>query len=55
MGRSSLRTGKGQLMFSVRQLQKHEANRLASFGFRFATIEHITSTLSRRIHVPEAT
>ncbi|KAJ5713409.1 uncharacterized protein N7483_010590 [Penicillium malachiteum] len=54
MGRSSLRTGKGQLMFSVRQLQKHEANRLASFGFRFATIEHITSTLSRRIHVPEA-
>lgn len=54
MGRSSLRTGKGQLMFSVRQLQKHEAARLASMGFRFATIEHVTSTLSRRIHVPEA-
>lgn len=53
MGRSSLRTGKGQLMFSVRQLQKHEAARMASFGFRFATIENITSTLSRRIHVPE--
>ncbi|KAJ6134056.1 hypothetical protein N7523_000378 [Penicillium sp. IBT 18751x] len=55
MGRSSLRTGKGQLMFSVKQLQKHEATRFASMGFRFATIEHITSTLSRRIHVPEPT
>lgn len=55
MGRSSLRTGKGQLIFSVRQLQNHEANRFTSVGFRFATIEHVTSTLSRRIHVPEAT
>ncbi|KAJ5159913.1 uncharacterized protein N7482_006917 [Penicillium canariense] len=54
IGRSSLRTGKGQLIFSVRQLQKHEAVRFASLGFRFATIEHVTSTLSRRIHVPEA-
>ncbi|OQD81402.1 hypothetical protein PENANT_c027G03361 [Penicillium antarcticum] len=54
MGRSSLRTGKGQLMFTVRQLQKNEAARLASQGFRFATIEHVTSTISRRIHVPEA-
>lgn len=53
MGRSSLRTGKGQLMFSVKLLQKHEATRFASLGFRFATIEHVTSTLSRRIHVPE--
>ncbi|KAJ5690356.1 hypothetical protein N7462_004748 [Penicillium macrosclerotiorum] len=54
MGRSSLRTGKGQLIFSVRQLQKQEATRLSSMGFRFATIEHVTSTLSRRIHVPAA-
>ncbi|KAJ5782899.1 hypothetical protein N7457_004673 [Penicillium paradoxum] len=54
MGRSSLRTGKGQLMFTVRQLNKQEAGRLASYGFRFATIEHITGMLSRRIHVPEA-
>ncbi|KAJ5356338.1 hypothetical protein N7517_010947 [Penicillium concentricum] len=54
MGRSSLRTGKGQLMFTVRQLQKHEAARLKSQGFRFATIEHVTGMLSRRIHVPEA-
>ncbi|QQK44245.1 MHYT [Penicillium digitatum] len=54
MGRSSLRTGKGQIMFTVRQLQKHEAVRLGSLGFRFATIEHVTGMLSRRIHVPEA-
>ncbi|CAI7623754.1 unnamed protein product [Penicillium glandicola] len=54
MGRSSLRTGKGQVMFTVRQLQKHEAARLGSQGFRFATIEHVTGMLSRRIHVPEA-
>ncbi|KAJ6184457.1 hypothetical protein N7519_005758 [Penicillium mononematosum] len=54
MGRSSLRTGKGQMMFTVRQLQKHEAARLGSQGFRFATIEHVTGMLSRRIHVPEA-
>ncbi|KGO65255.1 Uncharacterized protein PITC_072480 [Penicillium italicum] len=54
MGRSSLRTGKGQIMFTVRQLQKHEAARLGSQGFRFATIEHVTGMLSRRIHVPEA-
>ncbi|CAG8332751.1 unnamed protein product [Penicillium salamii] len=54
MGRSSLRTGKGQMMFSVRQLNKIEAARLSSQGFRFATIEHVTGTLSRRIHVPEA-
>lgn len=54
MGRSSLRTGKGQIMFTVRQLEKHEATRLGSQGFRFATIEHVTGMLSRRIHVPEA-
>lgn len=54
MGRSSLRTGKGQMMFSVRQLNKIESARLSSQGFRFATIEHVTGTLSRRIHVPEA-
>ncbi|CAG8909287.1 unnamed protein product [Penicillium egyptiacum] len=53
MGRSSLRTGKGQMMFTVRQLQKNEAVRLGSQGYRFATIEHITGMLSRRIHVPE--
>jgi hypothetical protein len=54
MGRSSLRSGKGQLMFTVRQLSKQDATRLSSQGFRFATIEHVTGTLSRRIHVPEA-
>ncbi|KAJ5952284.1 uncharacterized protein N7479_010697 [Penicillium vulpinum] len=54
MGRSSLRTGKGQVMFTVRQLDKNEAARLGSQGYRFATIEHVTGMLSRRIHVPEA-
>jgi hypothetical protein len=54
IGRSSLPTGKGQLIFIVRQLENDEACRLTSLGFRFATIEHITSTLSRRIHIPEA-
>ena len=53
LGRTSLRTGKGQVICSVRQLQNYEAARLATLGFRFASIEHITSTLSRRIHVPE--
>ncbi|KAJ5558671.1 hypothetical protein N7461_002643 [Penicillium sp. DV-2018c] len=55
IGRSSISTGKGQLMFTVRQLTKEEAARLRSHGFRFATIEHITGTLSRRIHVPAVT
>lgn len=53
MGRSSLRTGKGQMMFAVRQLNKLEAARLSSQGFRFASIEHVTGTLSRRIHIQE--
>ncbi|KAI9928340.1 hypothetical protein MW887_002378 [Aspergillus wentii] len=43
---------KGQLLFTVRQLNKQEAARFAASGFRFATIEHVTSPLSRRIHVP---
>lgn len=54
MGRSSLRTGKGQMMFTLRQLNKQEAMRLSSQGYRFATIEQVTGPLSRRIHVPEA-
>lgn len=55
MGRSSLRTGKGQMMFTVRQLQRNEAARLASLGFRFAAIDFVTPAVSRRTHVPEAT
>ncbi|KAJ5246318.1 hypothetical protein N7468_001301 [Penicillium chermesinum] len=54
MGRSAIQTGKGQIMFTVRQLQKQDAQRFASVGFRFATIENISSTLSRRMHVPES-
>ncbi|EAU31987.1 conserved hypothetical protein [Aspergillus terreus NIH2624] len=52
MGYSRIRGGKGQLMFTVRQLRKQDANRLASAGFRFTTIENVTTILSRRIHVP---
>ncbi|KAE8378761.1 hypothetical protein BDV26DRAFT_291885 [Aspergillus bertholletiae] len=55
MGYSRIRTGKGQLLFTVRQLKKHEASRMAAAGFRFTTIENVTTILSRRIHVPAAT
>ncbi|KAE8133309.1 hypothetical protein BDV38DRAFT_296124 [Aspergillus pseudotamarii] len=52
MGYSMIRAGKGQLLFTVRQLKKNEASRMAAAGFRFTTIENVTSILSRRIHVP---
>ncbi|KAE8146401.1 hypothetical protein BDV25DRAFT_51582 [Aspergillus avenaceus] len=52
MGYSRIRTGKGQMLFTVRQLKKHESSRLAAAGFRFTTIENVTTILSRRIHVP---
>ncbi|KAB8257302.1 hypothetical protein BDV32DRAFT_140490 [Aspergillus pseudonomiae] len=52
MGYSRIRAGKGQLLFTVRQLKKHEASRMAAAGFRFTTIENVTTILSRRIHVP---
>lgn len=45
---------KGQLLFTVRQLTKQEASRLSASGFRFASIEHVTTFLARRIHVPAA-
>ncbi|OJJ50874.1 hypothetical protein ASPZODRAFT_57117 [Penicilliopsis zonata CBS 506.65] len=51
MGYTSSSTGKGQLVFTVRQLNKQEASRLAASGFRFATIEHVAPTLARRLHV----
>lgn len=51
MGYSGLRAGKGQLMFTVRQLRKQEASRLAASGFRFATIDTITTLLSSRMNV----
>ncbi|KAI9045267.1 putative MHYT domain signaling protein [Aspergillus affinis] len=52
MGYSRLRAGKGQLLFTVRQLKKQDATRMASAGFRFTTIENVTSILARRMHVP---
>ncbi|KAL4919810.1 hypothetical protein BDW62DRAFT_34089 [Aspergillus aurantiobrunneus] len=51
MGYSRLSSGKGQLMFTVRQLNKQEASRLAASGFRFATIDNVTTLLSTRMNV----
>ncbi|KAL4931598.1 uncharacterized protein BDV17DRAFT_256087 [Aspergillus undulatus] len=51
MGYSRLRAGKGQLMFTVRQLRKQEASRLAASGFRFATVDNVTALLSDRMNV----
>ncbi|EED19788.1 MHYT domain signaling protein, putative [Talaromyces stipitatus ATCC 10500] len=45
------RLGKGQLMFTVRQLDGHEAARFMANGYRFAPIERVTGILSRRIHL----
>lgn len=52
MGYSRLYARKGQVMFTVRQLRKQDASRLAAAGFRFTTIENVTKVLSRRIHIP---
>ncbi|EAW13002.1 MHYT domain-containing protein [Aspergillus clavatus NRRL 1] len=52
MGYSRLRANKGQMMFTVRQLNKHETSRLAASGHRFTSIENVIPLLSRRIHVP---
>ncbi|KAH8690193.1 putative MHYT domain signaling protein [Talaromyces proteolyticus] len=47
------RIGKGQLMFTVRQLSsQEEASRFMANGFRFAPIERVTATMASHIHVP---
>jgi hypothetical protein len=52
MGSKALpRIGKGQLMFTVRQLDEHEAARFMANGYRFAPIERVTDILSRRVHL----
>ncbi|KAL3470909.1 hypothetical protein BJX99DRAFT_38012 [Aspergillus californicus] len=51
MGYSGLRSGKGQLLFTVRQLNKQDATRLAASGFRFTAIENVTLLLARRMNV----
>ncbi|KKK16861.1 hypothetical protein ARAM_005958 [Aspergillus rambellii] len=51
MGYSRLRAGRGQLMFTVRQLNKQDASRLAASGFRFTAIENVATLLSRRMNV----
>ncbi|OOF94603.1 hypothetical protein ASPCADRAFT_406488 [Aspergillus carbonarius ITEM 5010] len=52
MGYSRLSNSKGQMLFTVRHLEKQEANRLAAAGFRFTPIENVTSALSNRMHIP---
>ncbi|KAL2810787.1 hypothetical protein BJX63DRAFT_305371 [Aspergillus granulosus] len=51
IGYSRLRSGKGQLMFTVRQLNKQDASRLAASGFRFTSIDNVTTLLARRMNV----
>ncbi|KAI9376408.1 hypothetical protein BJX61DRAFT_538937 [Aspergillus egyptiacus] len=51
VGYSRLRSRKGQLVFTVRQLEKQDAARLAALGFRFTDIDNVTNLLSRRINV----
>ncbi|KAI2830041.1 hypothetical protein CBS63078_30 [Aspergillus niger] len=52
MGYSRLNNSKGQMLFTVRHLDKQEANRLAAAGFRFTAVENVTSVLSSRMHIP---
>lgn len=51
MIRRRQRHAKGQVIFTVRQLSRQEASRMAASGFRFSSVEHVTTVLSRRIHV----
>ncbi|KAL5002055.1 hypothetical protein BDV10DRAFT_129889 [Aspergillus recurvatus] len=51
VGYSRLGAGKGQLIFTVRQLKKQEASRLAASGFRFTTIDNVSALLSKRMNV----
>ena len=55
MGYSRLSANKGQMMFTVRQLSKHESARLAASGLRFTAIENVIPVLSRRVHIPSMT
>lgn len=52
VGNTSTKRGDGKVVFTVRHLSKAEAGRLGAQGYRFATIKHVTTVLSRRIHVP---
>ncbi|BDD62741.1 hypothetical protein MPDQ_006152 [Monascus purpureus] len=47
-------TRKGQMLFTIRQLDKQESSRLEASGYRFAPVEHIVPALSRGIHVSSA-
>lgn len=52
ISRTLPRLGKGQLMFTVRQLDEQQTAKFMANGYRFAPIERVTEILSRRIHLP---
>ncbi|PWY84864.1 MHYT domain signaling protein [Aspergillus heteromorphus CBS 117.55] len=52
MGYSRIGNSKGQMLFTVRHLDKLDSNRLAAAGFRFTRVENVTSALSSRMHIP---
>jgi hypothetical protein len=43
--------GKGQLMFTIRHLNRDEANHFAASGYGFAPINRINNTLAQRTHM----
>ncbi|KAF1988073.1 hypothetical protein K402DRAFT_40426 [Aulographum hederae CBS 113979] len=44
--------GRGQLLFVVRQLDRNEASRLTSLGYRFATLNQVGNMLASSMQVP---
>ena len=44
--------GKGQLLFTVRQVSKHEVSHLINAGYRFAAMSQVGEIISRSMHVP---
>ena len=45
--------GRGQLLFLVRYVEKPEASKLLSAGYRFANIRQVSDILSRSMQVPQ--
>lgn len=45
------RVGKGQLMFTIRHLNRDEASHFAASGYGFAPINRINDTLAQRTHM----
>lgn len=45
--------GRGQLLFLVRQVEKHEASRLMAAGYRFAAYSQVEQQNARSMQVPQ--